>query len=716
MKSIVFFLLIAMTTLLTNSAIASDASTQTPQPPVAKKVPHKTEIHGQTLVDDYFWLRDKQNPDVRAYLEAENTYADAVLSGTKQLQESLYKEMVGHIKETDIGVPYRQGEYFYYTRTEAGKQYAIYCRKKGSVDVPEEIVLDVNKLAEGEKFMSVAVFAVSDDGNLLAYSTDNTGFRQYTLHIKNLKTGELYPERMQKVGSVAWAADNKTLFYTVEEDKTKRQYRAYRHLLGTDASQDKIVYEDPDERFNVGVARTRSKQYLLMESNSHTTSEWRYLPADQPAGEWKIIAPRRQDHEYSVDHHGNEFLIRTNDKGRNFRLVSAPVSDPNEKNWKEIVPHRPDVMLADVEVFKDFYVLVERENGLPHFRVTDLATRQSHRVQFPEPAYAAMPAQNREYDTHLFRYNYQSMVTPSSVYDYDTDKRTSTLLKRIEVPGYDQAQYKAERIYATAKGGTRIPISLVYRNDFKRDGTHPMLLTGYGAYGATIPVTFSSSVLSLLDRGFVFALAHIRGGGDMGKVWHDQGRMMNKKNTFTDFIDSADYLVAQQYTSKNKLIITGTSAGGLLIGAVVNMRPDLFKAAIARVPFVDVINTMLDETLPLTVPEFEEWGDPKKQAEYDYMMSYSPYDNIAAKNYPAMLVKTSFNDSQVMYWEPAKYVAKMRVTRTDKNPLILRTNMAAGHGGASGRYDYLRETAFEYAYMLWQLGLVNSRPATSAGK
>ncbi len=716
MKSIVFFLLIATTMLLSNSAIASDASTGAPQPPVANKIPHKTEIHGQTLVDNYFWLRDKQNPDVRAYLEAENAYADAMLVPTRQLQETLYKEMVGHIKETDVGVPYRQGDYFYYTRTEAGKQYAIYCRKKGTVEASEEIALDVNKLAEGEKFMSVAVFAVSDDGNLLAYSTDNTGFRQYTLHIKNLKTGELYPERMQKVGSVAWAADNKTLFYTVEEDKTKRQYRAYRHVLGTDAAQDKIVYEDPDERFNVGVARTRSKQYLLMEASSHTTSEWRYLPADQPEGEWKIVAPRRQDHEYSVDDHGNEFFIRTNDKGRNFRLVTAPISDPSEKNWKEVVPHRPDLMLADLEVFKDFYVLVERENGLPHFRVTEFANGQSHRVQFPEPAYAAMPAQNREYDTRLFRYNYQSMVTPSSVYDYDTDKRTSTLLKRIEVPGYDQAQYKAERIYATAKDGTRIPISLVYRNDFKRDGTHPMLLTGYGAYGATIPVTFSSSVLSLLDRGFVFALAHIRGGGDMGKVWHDQGRMMNKKNTFTDFIDSADYLVAQQYTSKDKLIITGTSAGGLLIGAVVNMRPDLFKAAIARVPFVDVINTMLDESLPLTVPEFEEWGNPKKKAEYDYMMSYSPYDNIAAKNYPAMLVKTSFNDSQVMYWEPAKYVAKMRTTRTDKNPLILRTNMAAGHGGASGRYDYLRETAFEYAYMLWQLGLVNSSTAASAGK
>jgi oligopeptidase B len=700
MKRLLCLIVLTMTTLLTSAQVPT-----VPKPPVAKKQPKITKIHGLTLTDDYFWLRDKPNPDVKAYLDAENEYTDAVMKPTLPLQEALYKEMLGHIKETDMGVPYKEGAYYYYGRTEQGKQYPIYCRK-ATLDGEEQIILDQNQLAEGHRFMNVGLQRVSDDGNLLAYTTDNTGFRQYTLQIKNLKTGELYPERMLRVGSVEWAADHKTLFYTVEEEKTKRQYRVYRHTLGTPVEKDTLVYEDPDERFNVHVYRTRSRDFLIVQTGSHTTSESRYLRADQPAGEWKLIAPRIQDQEYDVDHHGDQFYIRTNDTGRNFRMVSAPVANPGRENWKEVIAHRPDVMLTDIEVFQDFYVAVEQEKGLPQFRLVNFATGKSQMIEFPEPAYSAMPAQNREFKTDKYRYNYQSMVTPSSVYDYDVHTGRSELLKRIEVPGYDPSQYKSERRFAAASDGTRIPISIVYRKDFKRDGSHPMLLNGYGSYGFTYPVTFSSSVLSLLDRGFAVAIAHIRGGGEMGKAWHDSGRMMNKKNTFTDFIAVADNLVKEKYTSPDRLVITGASAGGLLMGAVTNMRPDLFKAVVSKVPFVDVINTMLDASLPLTVPEYEEWGNPNEKQAFDYMYSYSPYDQLAKKNYPSMLVKTSFNDSQVMYWEPAKYVAKLRTLKTDKNVLLLKTNMAAGHGGASGRYDYLHDLAFDYAFMLWQVGIM----------
>jgi oligopeptidase B len=690
----------------TDPAISLES--RNPEPPVAQKTTKTDVVHGETRIDDYFWLRDKENPEVARYLEAENAYADASMRETGALQEQLYREMVSHIKETDIGVPFREGDYFYYTRTETGKQYPIFCRKRASgqamqEDAPEQVILDQNVLAAGQPFMSLGGMSVSEDGDLLAYSTDNTGFRQYTLYIKKLETDELFPERMEKTGSFAWAADNRTLFYTVEEESTKRHYRVYRHELATNPATDVVVYEDPDERFNVGVELTRSRDYLLIETGSHTTSEWRYLRADQPQGEWDLIASRIQDQEYQVDHRGNEFFIRVNDTGRNFRLVTAPVQSPGRDNWKELIPHRAEVMLAGMELFADFFVLLEREDGLPHFRITEFAGNEWHRMSFPEPAYSAFPAQNREWTTTKFRYAYQSMVTPNSVYDYDIQDRRSTLLKRTEVPGYDQSQYQAERIHAVATDGARIPISLVYRKGFQRNGSHPMLLTGYGAYGYTYPVNFSSNILSLLDRGFSFAVAHIRGGGDLGKVWHDQGRMMNKKNTFTDFIAAAQFLVDEHYTSPDRLIVTGTSAGGLLMGAIANMRPDLFKAVIARVPFLDVINTMLDESLPLTVPEYEEWGNPNDKSAYDYMLSYSPYDQLEARSYPAMLVKTSFNDSQVMYWEPAKYVAKLRTLKTDSNPLLLKTNMAAGHGGASGRYDLLRETAFEYAFMLWQV-------------
>jgi oligopeptidase B len=685
-------------------ALSPALADESAKPPTAKKVRKVETLHGQPWADDYFWLRDKANPEVAAYLEAENAYTDAVMGPTKALQEDLYKEMLGHIKETDVSVPYREGGYFYYSRTEEGKQYPIYCRKKGSLDAPEEVTLDLNTLAEGQKFMAIGAYTVTDDGSLLAYTTDNTGFREYTLHVKDLRTGQLRPETAEKVASVAWANDGQTLFYTTD-DPAKRPYRLYRLRLGSPLPGD-LVYEEKDELFRIGVGRSRSKGYIFLGSGSLTTSEVRYIPADQPTAEWKMVSPRRHEHEYEVDHHGDRFYIRTNDKGRNFRLVSAPVSDPRPESWTEVVPHRPDVMLEGVELFNNHYVLLERERGLPEFRVTDFRTGVSHSVEFPEPAYSAFSGANAEFDTPVFRYSYQSLVSPSSVFDYDMDKRTAVLLKEQPVPGgFDRVNYASERLFATAKDGVKVPISLVYRKGTKRDGTAPMLLTGYGAYGYPYPVTFSSNRLALLDRGVSFAIAHIRGGGEMGKAWHDQGRMMNKKNTFTDFIAAAEFLVAGKYTAKDRLAIEGGSAGGLLMGAVTNMRPDLFKAVVSRVPFVDVINTMVDASLPLTAGEWEEWGDPRKKPDYDYMLAYSPYDQIAARPYPALLVKTSFNDSQVMYWEPAKYVARLRAAKTDANPLLFKTNMAAGHGGASGRYDYLREVAFDYAFVLTQLGI-----------
>jgi oligopeptidase B len=704
-----FFSLLFITLLVASSYVlaSDDNSSSIPAPPMAKKVPKTTEINGRTLVDNYFWLRDKQNPDVAHYLQAENAYTDAVMKPTEGLQKKLYDEMLSRIKETDVEVPYKEGNYFYYSRTEAGKQYPIHCRKKGNLEAPEEVLLDVNELAKGQKFMSLGDVAVSTDGNLLAYSTDNTGFRQYVLAVKDLRTGKLFPDHAERVGSVVWANDNKTIFYTVEDPTSKRQYQAYRHTAGTNGS-DPLIYEEKDERFELEATKTRSEAYIFLISGSHTTTEARYIPADQPTAEFKVLEPRKQDVEYYPDHNGNSFYIRVNDTGRNFRLVKAPVSDPRSANWQEVVPHRADVMLDQTDFFKNYYVLSERQNGLPQMQVTDLASGKSQRIEFPEPAYASYPYLNREYDTTRFRYGYQSFITPRSVFEYDMATGKSTLLKQKEVPGYDRTKYQVEQIYAPAPDGVKVPVSVVHLKGLKMDGTGPVYLTAYGSYGYPFDIAFNSDRFSMIDRGVVVAVAHIRGGGEMGKAWHDDGRMMHKKNTFTDFIASAEYLVKQGYGSKDRLVIEGRSAGGLLMGAVLNMRPDLFHAALVGVPFVDVINTMLDETLPLTVSEFEEWGNPKQKPAFDYMISYSPYDNIEAKAYPNMLVRTSFNDSQVMYWEPAKYVAKMRAIRTDHNSLLLKTNMnPAGHGGASGRYDRLHDEAFDYAYFLTQMGIQN---------
>jgi oligopeptidase B len=686
---------------------AADTTSTTPAPPIAKRILKVTEINGRKLVDNYFWLREKKNPEVKAYLEAENAYTDVVMKPTEPLQKKLYDEMLSRIKETDVDVPYSEGGYFYYSRTEAGKQYQIRCRKKGSLDAPEEILLDLNEMAKGQVFMALAAYEVSEDGTLLAYTTDNTGFRQYTLAIKDLRTGRVLADHAEKVGSVAWASDNRTLFYTVE-DSAKRQYRLYRHTLGS-SGDDVLVYEEKDERFNVETSKTRSKAYILLLSGSHTTSEVRYLPADQPTAEWKVMESRQQDVEYYPDHNGDSFYIRVNDTGRNFRLVKAPVSDPRRKNWQEVVPQRANVMVDDTDFFKNYYVLYERENGLPQIRVTNLTSGQTKRIEFPEPAYAAYPYVNREYGTSKLRYTYQSFITAQSVFEYDMESGSSTLLKRKEVPGgYDRNRYQVERIEAVASDGVKIPISVVHLKGAKLDGQGPLYLYGYGSYGLSLDIFFNPNIFSMVDRGVVVAVAHIRGGGEMGKAWHDAGRMMNKKTTFTDFISCAEYLVAHGYGSKDKLAIEGRSAGGLLMGAVLNMRPDLFHAAIVGVPFVDVINTMLDESLPLTVTEFEEWGNPKEKPAFDYMISYSPYDNLEDKPYPNILVKTSFNDSQVMYWEPAKYTAKMRATRSDHHLLILKTNLdPAGHGGASGRYDRLKEASFDYAFLLTQMGIRN---------
>lgn len=680
------------------------AQNETANPPVAKKIAKTNNFHGEQVVDNYFWLREKTNPEVIHYLEAENAYTDALMKPTEALQNKLYQEMVARIKETDVNVPYRKGNYYYYSRTEQGKQYQIYCRKRGSLDAPEEITLDLNELSKGHKFTALGAYEVSEDGNLLAYTLDLTGYRQYILFIKDLKNNQLMPYRVERVDSVAWMNDNKNLYYVTEDAVTKRSNQLHHHTLGSD--KDDLVYEEKDEMFNLGVSKTRSNAYILVTASSHTTSEVQYKSADNLSDNFKLVQAREAGHEYYVDHHGDLFFIRTNQGAKNYRLVSAPVKNPGKENWKEVIAHRPEVKIEDTDYFKDYQVIYERENGLQKMRITDLRNGETHYLQFDEPVYAAFPNANAEYNTSRLRFAYQSLVTPSSIYDYDMQTRKRELLKQTPVlGGYDQAQYQSERVFATATDGTRIPISLVYKKGMVRDGKSPMLLYAYGSYGYSLPITFSSARLSLLNRGVVFAEAHIRGGGDLGELWHDQGKMMAKKNTFTDFINAAEHLIKEKYTASDRLIIEGGSAGGLLMGAVTNMRPDLFKAVVSHVPFVDVINTMMDASLPLTVGEYQEWGNPNEKAAYEYMKSYSPYDNIEAKNYPTILVKTSLNDSQVMYWEPAKYVAKLRATKTDNNPLLLKINMGAGHGGASGRYDYLREVAFDYAFMLNQWGI-----------
>ena len=702
---------------MNNDSISAPAEAQSVSAPVAKQTLVETVLHGDRRVDNYAWLREKENTEVIAYLNAENAYTDAILKPTEPFQERLYQEMLSRIQQTDLSVPYALRGFQYFTRTEEGKQYPIHLRRRDAENSSDELLLDLNALAEGHSFLGLNVFDVSDDNALLAYSTDVTGFRQYTLQIKNLATNALVPFRAARVTSAAWAADNKTLFYTVEDEVSKRSHRLYRHILGS-TEPDTFLFEEIDERFRIDIERSRSGTYLFLAIQSHTASEIRYLRANDPLGEFRLIAPREDNHEYYLDHHpnfpglGDTFLIRTNSLGRTFRLVAAPVADPERNNWRELIPNRPGVMLSAVAAFRTHLASYEREAGLPYLRIVPLDRQASsfldtsHRIEFSEPAYNASLGINPEFGQSHLRYEYESFITPRSVFDYNVATRESILRKQQPVlGGYDPSLYVSQRLHATAADGTKIPISLVSRRSVPLDGSAPLLLYGYGSYGIPMPVGFRSNRLSLLDRGIIFAIAHIRGGGELGKPWHDAGRMRNKLNTFTDFTSSAEFLIAQKFTSANKLAIEGGSAGGLLMGAVTNMRPDLFRIVVSHVPFVDVLNTMLDASLPLTIGEYEEWGNPQIAADYFYMKSYCPYTNLAATNYPAVLMKTGLNDSQVMYWEPAKYVAKLRTLKLDNNPLLFKINMGAGHGGASGRYDYLREIALDYAFLLTQLGI-----------
>ncbi len=675
------------------------------KPPVAERMPHVTKNHGREIPDDYFWLREREDAKVHAYLKAENDYTDAVMKPAEPLRETLYKEMLARIKETDLSVPERKGPYWYYTRTEEGKQYRIRCRKKGSVEAPEEILIDENALADGHSYFDLGAYAISPDHSILAYSTDLEGNERYTLVFKDLKTGEHLPDRIADTYSVEWGNDNRTVFYT-SLDPAHRPDRLYRHVLGTDPGRDDLLHREDDDRFFLNIYKTKNDRYVMLHLGSAVTSEIRYLDAAVPSGRLRTIHPRQQGMEYSVEHWGDSFFIRTNDAAVNFRLMRAPVGDPSRKNWIEVVPHRREVYLESMEVFARHMALTERVEGLRTVRILELPGMADHRVDFPEPVYTVRVSGNPEFDTDLLRFTYESMVTPNSVFDYDMKTRERELKKEEEIlGGYDRTAYRSERIFAVAKDGTRVPMSLVYRAGMKRDGKNPLVLYGYGAYSASIEPRFSSSRLGLLDRGFIYAIAHVRGGGELGRPWYEDGKLLNKRNTFTDFIACAEHLIAEDYTSRDQLAIRGASAGGLLIGAVVNMRPDLFRVVVANVPFVDVINTMLDASIPLTAIEWEEWGDPRVPEYYEYMRSYSPYDNVEAKDYPDMLITAGLNDPRVQYWEPAKWTARLRAKKTGGNVLLLKTNMDAGHAGASGRYDALKELAFEYAFILNRLGI-----------
>jgi oligopeptidase B len=685
-----------------------------PQAPAAKKVPRETAIHGYTLRDDYAWMREKTSAEVIGHLEAENAYTEAVMAHTRALQETLYGEMLGRIRQTDLSVPVRKGGYWYYSRTEEGRQYPYMCRRQGSMEAAEELLLDLNALAEGHSFLGLGGYAVSDDENWLAYSIDTTGYRQFTLYVKDLRTGELSSERIERTGSIVWATDSRTIFYTTEDPVSKRSDRFWRHTVGAEASD--LVYEERDELFDIGAARSLDRQVIFVASYAKTSREYRYLPAADPQSELRLVVARQEGHEYDVDHYNGEFYITTNKGAKNFRVVTAPMADPAEQHWYDFIPHNPAVKIESLAFFRRHLVVSERERGLNYLRVIALTPRAegdtragaSHRIATDEPDYAMSLGANPEFDTTSIRYTYQSMVTPTTVYEYELETRERTLLKQQEVlGGYDPSRYRATRVWTPTRDGQQVPISLVYRTGTPLDGTAPLLLYAYGSYGASLDPTFSSNRLSLLDRGVIYAVAYIRGGGELGEEWREQGRMLQKMNTFQDFVDSAAYLVEHQYTSPDRLVIQGGSAGGLLMGAAANMRPDLFKAVVAQVPFVDVLNTMLDDTLPLTTSEYAEWGNPHEKAAFDYIARYSPYDNVTAQPYPAMLVQVSLNDSQVPYWEGAKFVAKVRSMTTGHAPVLLKTNLGAGHGGASGRYDALRETAFMYAFVLWQMGVSN---------
>ncbi|MBN2011789.1 S9 family peptidase [candidate division KSB1 bacterium] len=675
-------------------------------PPTAKKIPKQLTIHGDTRTDNYFWLRERDNPEVINYLKAENKYLEQVMKPHKKLMQHIYDEMVGRIKQDDDTVPYLENGYYYYRHYEEGKEFPIYMRKKGSLEAADEVILDVNQLAKGHDYFYVNSVNVSDDNRFVSFGVDTVSRRQYTIHFKNLETGEMLTDSIPNtLGSSCWANDNKTVFYAVK-DSTLRPFKIMRHVLGTNVADDAEIFIETDNTFDAFVFKSKSRKYIFIASYSTLSTEYRFIDADRPLDAFKTIQTRQKDLEYSVSHYNEKFYILTNDQANNFRLMETDVRHTQKRYWKEVIPHRADVLLEDVEIFKDELVLQERKDGLTQLRIINQTTGNDRYVDFGEQVYVANPVNNYEFDTEWLRYSYSSLTTPNSVYDYNMTTGEKKLLKEEEVlGGFDRNNYQAERLFATVNDSVKIPISLVYRKGLVKDGTNPLLLYGYGSYGYSIDPDFSSSRLSLHDRGFVYAIAHIRGGQVMGRQWYEDGKLLNKKNTFTDFIDCAEYLIDQKYTNPNKLFAAGGSAGGLLIGAVVNMRPDLFKAVIAAVPWVDVVTTMLDESIPLTTGEYDEWGNPNKKEYYDYMLSYSPYDNVKAQAYPAMLVTTGLHDSQVQYWEPAKWVAKLRAMKTDNHLLLLHTQMEAGHSGKAGRFERYKETALEYTFLLDQAGI-----------
>lgn len=686
-----------------------DFHTNVMTPPIAPKHPQLLLLHDDERVDNYFWMRERSNPQVIAYLEAENAYTSAVMQHTENLQVKLYEEMLGRIKETDLSVPYRLDDYYYYSRTESGLAYPIYCRKRNSLEAPEQVLLDQNQLAQGHEFFSLGIFKVSPNHQILAYSVDTTGAEQYTLFFLDLNTFELYPESIsQTYFSFAWANDNQTVFYT-KVDAANRPFKLFRHSLDNSVSEDTLVYHEPDDAYFVSVGKTRSRAYILMQLNSTITSEVSYLDANNPTEDFQLIQPRTLGVEYEVEHRGDHFWIVTNDQATNFKLVQTPVASPSKANWQTVIPHREDVMLSSISVFANYFVIYERKDGLAKARVRNLSTGEEHYITFPEPTYGFSEGFNPEFNSTILRFSYTSLITPQSVFDYDMETNQRHLKKETEVlAGYDRTQYKSEWIMATADDGVQIPLSIVYKQGVKKDGKNPLFLTGYGAYGINYPASFSSNRLSLLERGVVFAIAHVRGGAEMGRKWYEDGKLLHKKNTFTDFIACAEHLIEQGWTSSDRLAISGGSAGGLLMGAVVNQRPELFKVVIANVPFVDAVTTILDTSLPLSAMEWDEWGNPNDKVYYDYIKSYSPYDNVEAKDYPDILITAGLNDPRVKYWEPAKWTALLRELKTDNNILLLKTNIQAGHGGASGRYESLKEVAFEYAFVLQRLGLVET--------
>lgn len=684
----------------------TDGSEKSAAPPKAKKIEKQLTNHGITRIDNFYWLNDRENPEVINYLNQENAYTEAMMKHTEAFQEKLYNEMVGRIKQTDESVPYKLNGYYYYTRFEEGKEYPVYCRKAGSMAAAEEILLNVNEMAAGYDYFDVNGLEVSPDNKILAYGVDTVSRRQYTIYFMKIETGEICQYSIPNTtGGGAWAADNLTFFYSVK-DESLRPYKILKHRLGTPASDDTEVYTENDETFTAEVYNSKSRQYIFIFSNSTLSTECRYLDASKPDGMFTVIQPRERDLEYGVEHFGDQFYIRTNYQAKNFRLMKTPVDKSAKENWTEVIPNREDVFLENFDLFQNFLVAEERSAGLIKLRIIDWKTSTDHFIDFGEPAYVAYLAYNPEFETDSLRYGYMSLTTPNSTFDYNMTTREKTLKKQTEVlGGFNKDNYQSERFFVTARDGAQVPVSLVYRKGMERNGKNPLYLYGYGSYGASMDAYFSSSRLSLLDRGFIYAIAHIRGGQEMGRDWYENGKLLKKKNTFTDFIDCAEYLVKEKYTSPDKMFAVGGSAGGLLVGAVFNMRPDLFKGVVAQVPFVDVVTTMLDESIPLTTSEYDEWGNPNDSVYFNYMLSYSPYDQVEAKNYTNMLVTTGLHDSQVQYWEPAKWVAKLRDMKTDNNLLLLWTNMDAGHGGASGRFQQYREIALEYAFVMDLVGI-----------